>query len=715
MKLSIIIVTWNNENYIEEALNSCINSEFSDYEVIVVHNASTDRTGELIRRTIRGNENLFKIIENESNVGLGEGRNIGMRHAQGEYFMFLDGDDWYSEHMLNTVFPIISSSKPELVIIDFVRYHQDARLEANPQNHQLKDGWRNTANERSRLLKNFGVAWNKVYKKSFVEDNKLTFPPLYYEDIVWNMQCILLASSIYVTQEQLVFYRQRPGSILRSTDMKHFDSITQHNGIISVLEDNPDLIKDFGIPLRNYSRHQMFATIHLGGRVPSGKEGKFLKLAYKTLKRYDRLLSNHNVAANAPKQKIREKVASLGIFPFYKALRLTERLKKKYYNPLSTRVHKYCSPKKHRFLSLLYSKVLIKFPVKKNRVLFDSYWGHKTDGNPLTLYKALQQYEQFDCAFMLRRDGVSSIKNLNRVGRSSFKGYWYMATSQYLVTNSAFPDNFVKKPGMVMLQTQHGTPFKFMGLDQKKVQPKAMNWWRLTLNTRIWDFVLSSNDHSSSVWRKAYPYNYKVLEIGYPSNDQFYNEDDNALSEIRKKLQIADGKKIALYAPTFRTSRRNKEFYIDDIFNPKKVAEALGEDFVLLLRGHYWSKSGSFNNENIIDVSTYPVTNDILMISDLLITDYSSISVDYANRKKPIILYTYDYDDYKKERGLYTDIRELLPTTTANNFDDLIEIIKEEKYNTNDSKLENQNFHKIYCQYEDGNSTKKLLNEVFSL
>ncbi|WP_374834241.1 bifunctional glycosyltransferase/CDP-glycerol:glycerophosphate glycerophosphotransferase [Paenochrobactrum pullorum] len=715
MKLSIIIVTWNNENYIEQALNSCINPDFSDYEIIVVHNASTDRTGELIRRTIRGNENLFKIIENEANVGLGEGRNIGMRHAKGEYFMFLDGDDWYSEQMLNTVFPIISSSKPELVIIDFLRYHQDARLEANPQRKQLNDGWRNRTQERAQLLKNFGVAWNKVYKKSFIDHNKLTFPQLYYEDIVWNMQCILLASSVYVTQAQLVFYRQRPGSILRSTDMKHFDSITQHNGIISFLEDNPNLIEDYGIPLRNYSRHQMFATIHLGGRVPVGKEGKFLKLAYKTLKRYDKLLANNGVYAHAPNHKIREKVASLGIYPLYKALRLTERLKKKYFTPYAERIHKYCSPKKHRFLEVLYTNVLVKFPVKKNRVLFDSFWGHKTDGNPLTLYKALQQYKQFDCAFMLRRDGVSSVKNLNRVGRSSLKGYWYMATSQYLVTNSAFPDNFIKKSNMIMLQTQHGTPFKYMGLDQRKIQPKAMNWWRLTLNTRIWDFILSSNDHSSSVWRQAYPYNYKVLEVGYPSNDQFYHAKDNELSNLRKKFKIPDGKKIALYAPTFRTSRRNKEFYVDEIFNPVKVVEALGDNFVLLLRGHYFTKSGTINNQNVIDVSTYPVTNDILTIADILITDYSSISVDYANTKKPIILYTYDYEEYKAERGLYVDIRELLPSTTANNFDELITILKEEKYNDHSSKIENQNFRSLFCKYEDGKSTQKVLKEVFSI
>ena len=91
--LSIIVVTWNNENFIEEALESCIFETEINYEVVVVHNASDDKTGEMIQRVANGNK-LFKVIENSKNEGLGKARNIGIDNADGEYLIFLDGDDW---------------------------------------------------------------------------------------------------------------------------------------------------------------------------------------------------------------------------------------------------------------------------------------------------------------------------------------------------------------------------------------------------------------------------------------------------------------------------------------------------------------------------------------------------------------------------------------------------------------------------------------------
>lgn len=331
MKLSIIVVTWNNEKFIEQALKSCININYSNYEIIVVHNASTDKTAEIIQQVTQGHESLFKIIENDSNLGLGEGRNIGIRHANGEYLLFLDGDDWYSENALECIFEILHKDSPDLVIFDFWRYHSNEHIEQNPQRHLLSDGWINNKEERAALLKNFGVAWNKLYKKSFIEKYNFKFPSIYYEDILWNIECIILAERIFVTQAKLIYYRQRHGSILRSTSMKHFDAIKQHNSIISFLESNKHLIESYGVPLRNYSRSQMFATIDIKGRVPAGTEGDFLKLAYKTLKKYDQILFANKTIPHSLmiKHRLREWVSSTGFYSIYCIGRFFLRLPKK--------------------------------------------------------------------------------------------------------------------------------------------------------------------------------------------------------------------------------------------------------------------------------------------------------------------------------------------------------------------------------------------------
>ncbi|MFK4824870.1 glycosyltransferase family 2 protein, partial [Paenochrobactrum sp. BZR 588] len=228
MKLSVVIVTWNNENYIEKAIKSCICSSFTtEYEVLVVYNASSDKTREMIYRTIKGHENLFTVIENDENLGLGEARNMGIRHAVGEYIIFLDGDDWYEQDAILKIIEVIKNKKPDLLIFNYVKYHPDGYLEQSPTTWLLENKWRRTPSDRALLMKNFGVAWNKAYKKSIINDMGFSFPNITYEDIVWNASWISLTENIYVIPDNLIYYRQRTGSILRSTGKQHFDTLIQ--------------------------------------------------------------------------------------------------------------------------------------------------------------------------------------------------------------------------------------------------------------------------------------------------------------------------------------------------------------------------------------------------------------------------------------------------------------------------------------------------------
>lgn len=313
LKLSIIVVTWNNENFIEQALRSCIDQSVDGYEVVVVHNASTDRTGEMIRRATAGHEHLFTIIENERNEGLGEGRNIGMRHARGESLMFLDGDDWYAEGAISRAHQL-GQMDADLAIFDHVYFHTDSHLEANTNAALLMEGYRITGEQRSMLLRNFGVAWNKIYSRAFLDAFIQPFPRLLYEDIFWNVQCIMQARSIYVTSDTLVFYRQRQGSLLRSCSESHFDSFIQHDRIVDFLEHNPQLVQSFGQALRRYTEHQLFATVNVGGRVPPGAEGRFLRRVSRVLRRYDDLGVKR-------RGNYRAWVAGLGLFSLYQGYR----------------------------------------------------------------------------------------------------------------------------------------------------------------------------------------------------------------------------------------------------------------------------------------------------------------------------------------------------------------------------------------------------------
>src|SRR5690625_5216360 len=169
-----------------------------------------------------------------------------------------------------------------------------------------------------------------------------------------------------------------------------------------------------------------------------------------------------------------------------------------------------------------------------------------------------------------------------------------------------------------------------------------MNWSNFAKRCRRWDYVISSNPYSSMIWRRAMPYGYKVLESGYPRNDLFFNYSESTTKGLRNKLNIPIDKKVILYAPTFRDDNiKNKQTY--EFF--KALVNAIDSNSILLLRSHYLTDQDqlSLRSEeaaNIIDVSSYPYTNDLCLISDLLITDYSSIMFDYACLKRPIVLFT---------------------------------------------------------------------------
>lgn len=313
--LSVMVVAWNVEAYIEECLESCAGQVPGGHEVIVVHNASSDATLAMAQRVADRHPGLFRIVDNERNVGLGEGRNQGMRVAHGRYWLFLDGDDRFQPDALVRIAEVLAARSPELLVINFARLDERTKaVTPSRQTHLLDEGWRNSVDGRRRLLGNFGSAWNKVYARDFVRRHGLCFPEGFFEDIVWNAECIMRAGSIYVIPDVLLHYRQRPGSILASTDVRHFDTIRQHRAIVGLLAREPALKADFGDVLRDCSAAQMFSTLHTAWQIPRRLKGRYLRQLVQTLANYDALLG-------VRRKRGRERAAATRIYPAYVACR----------------------------------------------------------------------------------------------------------------------------------------------------------------------------------------------------------------------------------------------------------------------------------------------------------------------------------------------------------------------------------------------------------
>ena len=293
-----------------------------------------------------------------------------------------------------------------------------------------------------------------------------------------------------------------------------------------------------------------------------------------------------------------------------------------------------------------------------------------------------------------------------------------MARAKYMISNVNFPDEWIKRPEQVHLQTFHGTPLKLMGLDLRETNPQEMNWNGYARRSKRWDFGISSNRYSTRIWRRNAPYNWKVLETGYPRNDIFFKYNDEDVARIRRAVGIPEGKKVALYAPTYRAPDKGKVKNVADTqaFDAEQVQSALGDEYVLITRGHYFLKSAAAeSSDKIIDVSSYVNSNEICLIADLLISDYSSIMFDYACLRRPIILYTYDYTDYATQRGMYYDIKSAPPGLITGSFQMLLEGLKSRDFSSPENQERLRAFSDRFCSLEDGEATQRVIREVFGI
>lgn len=288
IKFSIVVVTWNNEADISQALQSCVFSASCRHEVIVVYNKSDDQTFAKVEPIVREHSSVFRLIRNEENVGLGEARNQGIRAAKGEYIVFLDGDDWFVPEALSVLASLVLANTPDVLYFNFARAYQNGQVLPNLKPTLLAEGWRMSGEQRASLLQNFGVAWNRAYKKDFLRRHNLAFPRGLYEDICWNTKVLALAQRLYVVPHVLVMYRQRAGSILASRGKQHFDTLDANRRVIGFLRDKPDRIADFGLAAYRYTQKQLIGT--LGLRIPRQDRAEYLVQLKLVIEEYENLL-----------------------------------------------------------------------------------------------------------------------------------------------------------------------------------------------------------------------------------------------------------------------------------------------------------------------------------------------------------------------------------------------------------------------------------------
>lgn len=378
-----------------------------------------------------------------------------------------------------------------------------------------------------------------------------------------------------------------------------------------------------------------------------------------------------------------------------------------------------------RVLRLMF-KLFSIIPIKNNYIVFESFHGKQFSDNPKALYEYISQNypEKYTLIWSVDRrykENFNNKTNLNTVTRLTPKWCYYMAVSKYWIINARLPLWLPKREETVYLQTWHGTPLKKLGLDIEQVKMPGTTTENYKKNfiesSSKWDYLISPNAYSTEIFQRAFGFNGEILELGYPRNDLLItNNTPEYINYIKKELNIPTDKKVILYAPTWRDddfyAKGNYRFRLP--FDLDLMQKTLGNEYVIILRMHYLiaSKLDVSNYEGFLyDFSLYEDIRSLYLISDLLITDYSSVFFDFASLKRPIIFYMYDLDKYKNIlRGFY--IRDLneLPGPIVRNNDELLDCVLSIDYNV----FNYPSFYDKFCSLEDGHSSRQVYEKVFN-
>jgi CDP-glycerol glycerophosphotransferase len=298
---------------------------------------------------------------------------------------------------------------------------------------------------------------------------------------------------------------------------------------------------------------------------------------------------------------------------------------------------------------------------------------------------------------------------------------WYqaLARSRYLVTNTELPPWVRRRQGQTLLQTWHGTPVKRIGFDfdnQWYADPDQLR--ALETGSAQWNLLVSPNPPSTPVLRRALHYTGTVLETGLPRTDQLHTPDrDKRAQAVREHLALPEGKKIVLYAPTWREDQLG----FDNIlrFNLQldlaAAKAALSHDQVLLIRPH--QRIGQIapgaGDGYLWDVADYPDAQDLLLVADILVTDYSALLPDWVGTGKPVLLFDYDLEHYRDNlRGFSFDYHNQAPGPILRTSTELIHALQDIDTATATHTDAYTAYQQAYSPWDDGNATTRVVDAL---
>lgn len=386
------------------------------------------------------------------------------------------------------------------------------------------------------------------------------------------------------------------------------------------------------------------------------------------------------------------------------------------------RVYRINEGELERFLEVDYSKWLQE-PLLEDTIVWSAYWGrdNKFGGNPRALYEYVTtNYPNLKHIIVVK----NVIQSKDEFGKNtqviSFgtKEYWYyLAKSKYFVNDVNFTEMPRKKrENQIDIQTMHGTPLKTLGFD-------VLDEWKdSTYNSylkrfRSYDYLVVPSDWVGKYATHAFHIHPKLLKTGYPRNDIFFKHfSDNQLIDMKKQFDLPINKKIILYAPTWREKDLGKATNISRLIDIQKLYQSLPDDIFVVVKYHNFQPLDGIDDkfkDKIAFATPNASIEQLYILSDAVITDYSSVMFDYSLLNKPMIFWAFDYDDYVTNRGINFDLRATAPGPFVQRQEDLVKWINHTENILEQFEERITSFREKFGQYDDGHASQKIANIIW--
>ncbi|WP_193101839.1 bifunctional glycosyltransferase/CDP-glycerol:glycerophosphate glycerophosphotransferase [Brevibacterium aurantiacum] len=285
-------------------------------------------------------------------------------------------------------------------------------------------------------------------------------------------------------------------------------------------------------------------------------------------------------------------------------------------------------------------------------IVFESYNGKSANDNPRALFDIINAIRNDIPLYWAVRDRRVDVPEGGKpVVEGTAEWHKALAASRILINNNNFPYFVQKPPEQFYLQTWHGTPIKRLLNDQRR-RSVPLSYRRLMRKqVEQWDILLAESTEAEKRLRSGLGYSGKVELAAYPRNRRVTSH-PKEVDEIKEKLGLDTQSVIILYAPTWRQQDKNSKQISSRHINLQILAESI--DCTIISRMHHVAQKSNLKSASrVLDLSQWPHVEDLISISDLLITDYSSLSFDFKNCGKPVVYYSPDHMSYRADPGIY--------------------------------------------------------------